>query len=90
VTNLPRGQAVTDIVAKEGRWHDDMPAYKRLRADGLQPPRIDDCAQLEGRASEQFEVEMAKIVPENRRSQVKDGLAISAMLDAPKVIRDAS
>ena len=87
VTNLPSHDDVTATVAKEGRWDEDMPAYKRLRANGLQPKRIDNCAELEGRADEQFEVEMAQLVPENRRSQVKDGLAIAEMLQAPVVER---
>jgi hypothetical protein len=33
----------------ERRWDRDMPAYARLRADGIQPRRIDGSAQLEAR-----------------------------------------
>ena len=75
------------IVSTEGRWHEDMGAYQRMRRNGVQPPRIDDCAALETRANDQFEVEMAKIVPKERKSQVKEGLAISREL---QVARPAS
>jgi hypothetical protein len=41
----------------EARWHKDMPAYKRLVQDGLQPPKIDGCAELESKARSKVEVE---------------------------------
>lgn len=41
----------------ERRWHKDMDAYKRLRQDGLQPPKIDGSAKVEARASEKYQVE---------------------------------
>jgi hypothetical protein len=41
----------------ENRWHKDMPAYKRLVEDGLQPPRIDGCAELEAKASSKQQIE---------------------------------
>lgn len=50
-------QAVGDE-AREQRWNRDMPAYKRLRADGVQPQRIDGSADMEKRATDTFEVEM--------------------------------
>lgn len=34
----------------------DMAAYKRLRKDGVQPPKIDGSAKLEARAEEKHEV----------------------------------
>ena len=45
------------VNAREAQWNADMPAYKRLRSQGLQPDKIDGCAQLEKRATSQFEVE---------------------------------
>jgi len=45
----------------EDRWHKDMPAYKRLVQDGLQPPRIDGCAELEAKASTRVEVESGRV-----------------------------
>lgn len=44
-------------VAMEGRWDKDMPAYKRLRRDGLQPPHIDGCAELEAKAETPTQVQ---------------------------------
>jgi hypothetical protein len=49
------------INQREQGWHTDMPAYKRLRADGLQPPRIDGCADLEKRATEPVEIETGRV-----------------------------
>ena len=46
----------------EKRWDRDMPAYMRLRRNGLQPAQIDGCAELETRANTQIEVEMADLV----------------------------
>lgn len=34
-----------------------MPAYKRLRDEGLQPKRIDGAAEVEKRAKEKWQVE---------------------------------
>ena len=65
----------------EAQWDKDMPAYKRIRQNGVQPKRIDNAAELETRANDQFEIEMGTVVPENRKSQVKEGLAISKELE---------
>lgn len=51
------GKRASEINATESRWHKDMPAYKRLRADGLQPKRIDGCADIEKKAKESWQVE---------------------------------
>ena len=40
----------------EKNWDRDMPAYQRLRRDGLQPPSIDGSAHLEAKANEATEV----------------------------------
>lgn len=92
-TAMPnRFPGVNKIVNTDAQWDKDMTAYRHLRHNGLQPPRIDDCAQLETRANDQVEVEMAKIVPKRVMPQVKEGIALSrAMEEAgsmkPKVIR---
>jgi hypothetical protein len=49
--------------AREKRWKKDMPAYKELRAQGLQPPRIDGSAELVAKAETRFEVESGKVMP---------------------------
>lgn len=57
-----RRQAAEAIEAREKRWEKDMPAYKALRAQGLQPPRIDGSAELMANAETRFEVESGKIM----------------------------
>ena len=43
------------------RWERDMPAYKRLRQDGLQPRQIDGCGVLESRAELEKQVTMGTL-----------------------------
>lgn len=75
------GAQAARINQTDKAWEKDMPAYRRLRHDGLQPPRIDDCAALENHAKDQFEIEMGKLVPDRVRPQVKEGLAITKELE---------
>ena len=51
---------VRAIDAKEARWQKDMPAYKQLRADGLQPSSIDGADKLAATARDRIDVEHAK------------------------------
>jgi hypothetical protein len=44
-------------IALENQWHKDMDAYKRLRNDGLQPPRIDGCHSVERDSTSTIQVE---------------------------------
>ena len=48
-------------IARDRHWDEDMSAYKRLRNDGLQPPRIDNCKVLERHAEHPKQVEMGKL-----------------------------
>lgn len=48
---------LSSILAREKRWDTDMPAYKRLVDDGVQPPRIDGSADLEARCTIRDQVE---------------------------------
>jgi len=41
------GAKAAEVNARESRWNKDMPAYKRLRREGVQPERIDGAAGLE-------------------------------------------
>tara|TARA_R110000868_G_C10835895_1_gene759697 strand:+ start:141 stop:416 length:276 start_codon:yes stop_codon:yes gene_type:complete len=52
-----RGAQVAATNQTERNWKQDLPAYKRLRADGLQPKRIDGAANVERRAQEKWQVE---------------------------------
>jgi hypothetical protein len=74
----------TRIVNTDSRWDLDLPAYKRLRNDGVQPPRIDDSAALEAHATDQFEIDMGKLVPKEMKPQVKEGLAIAKELQVAR------
>lgn len=42
-----RGTEVRKTNDVERGWQKDMPAYKRLRREGLQPKRIDGAAEVE-------------------------------------------
>ena len=54
----------------ERRWERDLPAYARLRRNGLQPPSTQNCAELETRATTQREVEMGRIINPQAWAQV--------------------
>lgn len=56
-TTTTRGGRVAEISQTERNWNKDMPAYKRLRQDGLQPKRIDGAAEVERKAKEAWQVE---------------------------------
>ena len=56
-TTTTRGAKVAEVNKTERNWNKDMPAYKRLRADGLQPKKIDGAANVEKRAQEGWQVE---------------------------------
>lgn len=64
------------IQKKEDGWERDMPAYKRLRDDGLQPKRIDGAAEIESKAETPIEVESGRVLTPIQRKQyaeVMDG-----------------
>lgn len=52
-----RGQKVAEINQRAKNWNKDMPAYKRLRDQGLQPRAIDGSAVLEATAKTEAQVE---------------------------------
>lgn len=56
-TTTTRGQQVEGINKTEKGWQKDMPAYKRLRQNGLQPKSIDGSAELEKKAKHEWQVE---------------------------------
>lgn len=59
------GNFPTPTTEKERKWDKDMPAYKRLRQDGLQPKQIDGSYVLERNARHEREVEMGRpLTPE--------------------------
>lgn len=56
-TTTTRGQRVAEVNTTEKNWNRDMPAYKRLRQNGLQPKSIDGAANLEQKAKHEWQVE---------------------------------
>jgi hypothetical protein len=58
-----RGAQVKAINQREKGWNRDMPAYKRLRDQGLRPRQIDGAALLESSATEKWQIE-GTTVPE--------------------------
>jgi hypothetical protein len=56
-----RGAQVKAINQREKGWNRDMPAYKRLREQGLQPRQIDGAAVLESSATEKWQIEGSPI-----------------------------
>ena len=56
-TTTTRGQNVESINKTERNWQKDMPAYKRLRKEGLQPKSIDGAAAVEKKAEHKWQVE---------------------------------
>ena len=54
----PTRKANVNVIQKrEKRWEADIPAYRRLRSDGLQPKRVDGASDVERKANEVHEVE---------------------------------
>lgn len=56
----------------------DREAYRRLRADGLQPPTIRGSAHLERHAETAFEVESGGVFPEADRKKMTAALKVAA------------
>lgn len=52
-----RGARVAEINARDRQWNKDMPAYRRLRRQGLQPRQIDGSSILENHATERWQIE---------------------------------
>ena len=61
--------------AREARWNQDMPAYKRLRQDGLQPAQIDGCAALEKHAEHEKQIEMSTLGFTGKQAEQADAIS---------------
>lgn len=70
-----RSPDVVAGVAREARWSRDMPAYKRLRQDGLQPRQIDGCGDLETRATHEKQIEMGTTIPSEKQIKLADTIS---------------
>lgn len=58
-----RGAVVAQTERTARNWDKDMPAYKRLRRQGLQPRQIDGSSILEKHATERWQIEGAAAAP---------------------------
>lgn len=67
-----KGAEARRVDRREAGWDQDLPAYARLRKDGLQPKRIDGAHRVEQGAETRLEVEMGKKIPAGRRSEALD------------------
>ena len=57
----------------ERRWEQDMPAYARLRADGLQPRQIDGSHRLEQSMNEgQIDIDLGHLLSPDQYSQARE------------------
>lgn len=63
---------VSRVEAKERQWDRDMPAYRRLRREGLQPKQIDGSAKFEARAETKAEVESGTLLNGRQRRQLRE------------------
>jgi len=63
------------LANRDRRLSKDLEAYKRLRMNGLQPPRVDGSARLESEAVTPLEVQtgvvMSNLPAEERRKMAK-------------------
>lgn len=84
------GRGKTMQTKMESQWERDRPAYMRLRRNGLQPKSIKGSADLEQRATSQFEVEMGQLFDKKDHSKVTEAMAACREMDwTPKDAPDA-
>lgn len=69
---------VRSIEATERRWGVDMPAYKRLREEGLQPRSVDGAAMAEAQAQHPLEIDMGR--PLGKEKDIRRAQEISSEL----------
>lgn len=70
------GQEAVATNSRESRWQRDMPAYKELRRQGIQPRQIDGAHELTARATDRLEVELGHVLKtKEQRESAKEGMA---------------
>jgi predicted nucleic acid-binding Zn ribbon protein len=57
---VAKGSRVREVDNREKGWDRDMPAYKRMRRRGMQPPGIDGASQLEDRVNDNLDLELTR------------------------------
>lgn len=66
---VTRNPGLVDRTQTEKEYAKNLPAYTRLKKEGLQPKRFTDAAQVEARAVSTFEIESGQ----NFRGDAKKG-----------------
>lgn len=65
------GKRTQAVNSKDKALSADRDAYRRLRQEGLQPPSVDGCAQLEKEAVTKDEIQTGAVrLPVDRRQDV--------------------
>jgi hypothetical protein len=75
-----KGQAAANRIAHDEQLAKDLPAYKELRHQGFQPPKVDGSAVLQRDARDRLEVELGRRIPKadlSRAREVQQELAES-------------
>jgi hypothetical protein len=54
---------------REALWSKSMPAYKRMRDRGLQPPNIESALTLEDRVADQLDIDHAPVIPNDTKGR---------------------
>lgn len=79
-----RSPRAADIKQADAAFERDGAAYRRLRADGLQPRTIEGAATLEAGADTKTDVEMGWVgVPRTHRGQVEEMAAVNREMGTP-------
>lgn len=79
---------VRAIEATERQWDVDMPAYKRLRSEGLQPRSVDGAAMVESQAQHPLEIDMGR--PLGKEKDIRRAQEISSELLGQDVTKTGS
>lgn len=66
------GESVGQTVQREKQLHKDRDAYKRLRADGLQPSSVDGSAHVESGVKDQLEIDYKVAIPKSELPRLKE------------------
>jgi hypothetical protein len=56
-----KGTHVRHADSIEDRWAVDLPAYKRMRMNGMQPPQTEGAAALEDTVADQFDIDHRRL-----------------------------
>lgn len=67
-----RSQETVAAIDREKRWEKDMPAYARLRKEGLQPRHVDGSHRMEAGFNDKIEIEAGTKLADKTLEVVKE------------------